>query len=159
MKHLLFAVAALTLAVPAFAEGDAAAGENDFKKCKSCHLIASADEVIVKGGKSGPNLYGVVGRPAASVEDFKYGASIIAAGEAGLVWDQENLVTYLADPTAFLKEATGDSSAKSKMTFRLKDGEDVAAYLASLSPDSDAMDDDSGGSDEDSGDSDEENDS
>ncbi len=134
MKHLILLVTALTFAGPTFAEGDVAAGEKDFKKCKSCHLIASADEVIVKGGKTGPNLYGIMGRAAASVEDFKYGASLIQAAEAGLVWNEENMVTYLADPAAFLKEATGDSGAKSKMTFRMKDGADVAAYLASLSP-------------------------
>ncbi len=149
MKYLLFAAAALTLASPAFAEGDAAEGENDFKKCRSCHLIASSDEVIVKGGKTGPNLYGVVGRPAASVEDFRYGESLIAAGEAGLVWDVDNLVSYLADPKAFLVEFTGDSGARSKMTFRLKDGEDVVAYLASLSPDAGEAEDDTGESDED----------
>lgn len=134
MKHLILVATALTLASPALADGDVADGEKDFKKCKSCHLIASADEVIVKGGKTGPNLYGVIGRAAASVEDFKYGESLMQAGEAGLVWDQENMVTYLADPASFLKEETGDSGAKSKMTFRLKDGADVVAYLASLSP-------------------------
>ncbi|MGB5558204.1 MAG: cytochrome C [Paracoccaceae bacterium] len=152
MKYLILAATALTLASPAFATGDAAKGESDFKKCKACHSIASADEAIVKGGKTGPNLYGVIGRAAASVEDFKYGASLMQAGEAGLVWDEENMVTYLADPTAFLKEETGDSSAKSKMTFKLKNGEDVAAYLASFSPDT-------GESSEESGDSEEENDS
>jgi len=134
MKRIAAVISAgLALSTPAFAEGDAAAGEKEFKKCKSCHMVQDdAGEAIVKGGKTGPNLFGVVGRAAASEEGFKYGASLMAAGEAGLVWDEETLVTYLADPTAFLKEETGDSGAKSKMTFKLKDGEDVAAYLASL---------------------------
>lgn len=132
MKAVLLTAALIALASPVLASGDAAEGEGDFKKCKSCHTIANGDDVIVKGGKTGPNLFGVVGRAAASEEGFKYGASLMAAGEAGLVWDEEKLVTYLADPTAFLKEETGDSGAKSKMTFKLKDGEDVAAYLASL---------------------------
>lgn len=152
MKHLIPVAAMLMLASPAFAEGDAAAGENDFKKCKACHMIASADEVLVKGGKTGPNLYGIVGRAAGSVEGFKYGASLVQAGEAGLVWDQENLVTYLVDPKEFLKQETGDSGARSKMTFKLKDGADVIAYLASLSPES-------GDSGEESEESDTENDS
>lgn len=136
MKHVILVAATLTLATPALAEGDVAEGEKEFRKCKSCHMISSADEVIVKGGKSGPNLYGVIGRPAASAEDFKYGDSLIQAAEAGLVWDEENMVTYLADPNQFLKDETGDSGARSKMTFRLKEGADVVAYLASLSPDS-----------------------
>ena len=43
------------------------------------------------------------------------------------------MATYLANRTAFLKEQTGDSGAKSKMTFKLKSGDDVAAYLANQS--------------------------
>ncbi|WP_323785595.1 c-type cytochrome [Thalassovita sp.] len=137
MKKLLTATAVLaTLAAPAFAEGDAAKGEKTFKKCKACHTIAADDgTVIMKGGKTGPNLYGVIGRTAGTYEGFKYGNSIVAAGEAGLVWDEENLAHFVADPNAYLKEVTGDGSAKSKMTYKLKkDGEDVAAYLASVAP-------------------------
>jgi len=131
--YTTMAVALMLQTGAAFADGDVAEGEADFKKCKACHTIASADEVIYKGGKTGPNLYGVIGRVAGS-EDFKYGASLAEAGQAGLVWNQENIVEFIADPKSFLKEATGDSGAKSKMTFKMKDAEDVAAYLASVSP-------------------------
>ena len=128
-------LAAFAAASPAFAEGDVAKGEKIFKKCKACHMIVNGDEVIFKGGKTGPNLYGVVGRPAASYEGFKYGKSILAAGEAGLVWDEEQIAKYVADPKAYLKEILDDGAAKSKMSFRLKKGgEDVAAYLASVGP-------------------------
>lgn len=132
MKYALIAIATL-LAAPALA-GDAAVGEKEFAKCKSCHAIVGADgTVIVKGGKTGPNLFGVVGRPVASDADFKYGESILAAGAAGKVWDEASLAAYMTDPGAWLKEATGDSGAKSKMTFKLKaKGEDVAAYLATM---------------------------
>lgn len=135
MKLSLIATAALlAFSAPAFA-GDAEKGEKEFKKCKSCHMIEAADGTsIVKGGKTGPNLYGVIGRKAGST-DFKYGDSILAAGEGGLVWDEENIVAYMADPKAFLAETTGDAAAKSKMSFKLsKGGEDVAAYLASVAP-------------------------
>ena len=135
MKRLLFAVLPLLAAGAAHAEGDAAKGEREFNKCKACHEIVDAGgEAIVRGGKVGPNLHGVIGRPAGSVEGFRYGDSIVAAGEGGLVWDQENLVDYLKDPKAFLVEATGDAKARSKMPFKLsKGGEDVAAYLAQFS--------------------------
>lgn len=136
MKSILTTAAALTVALAgtaAVADGDHEAGEKDFRKCKSCHTITTPEgEDIVKGGKTGPNLYGVIGRTAGTAEDFRYGESIVAAGEAGLVWDETNLVEYLADPKAFLAAYLDDSGAKSKMTFKLKDGEDVAAYLASL---------------------------
>ena len=64
----------MSLTTPALAGGDAAAGERGFKKCKSCHMIVSdAGDTIVKGGKTGPNLYGVAGRQAGSVDGFRYG--------------------------------------------------------------------------------------
>jgi cytochrome c len=126
-------VFALTLSQPLWA-ADAAKGESDFKKCKACHSIIGADGTeIVKGGKTGPNLFGVAGRPVASYPDFKYGDSILAANAAGAVWDEASLATYVADPTAWLKQVTGDPAAKSKMTFKLTKGaEDMAAYLVTL---------------------------
>jgi cytochrome c len=125
----------LALATPALAEGDIAKGENDFKKCKACHAIVADDgTVIQKGGKTGPNLYGVIGRAVAGTE-FAYGDSIKAVGAAGTVWDEASLAAYVADPTGWLKEATGDAAAKSKMSFKLaKGGADMAAYLASTGP-------------------------
>jgi cytochrome c len=136
MKLSLIATAALlALSAPAFASGDAANGEKEFKKCKACHMIVADDGTeIVKGGKTGPNLYGVIGRKAGST-DFKNGPSLAAAGEAGLVWDEASLAEYVADPKAFLIDHTGDPKAKTLMTFKLKKGgEDVAAYLASVGP-------------------------
>jgi cytochrome c len=141
MKHTVAALLALSFAAPAFADGhllgDPEAGEKGFGKCKSCHMIEDASgNTIVKGGRTGPNLYGVVGRTAGA-GDFKYGDDLVKAGEAGLVWDQENLVAYVADPRAFLREYLDDSKAKSRMSFKLKKGaEDVAAYLVTVGPQS-----------------------
>ncbi len=130
---ILLAVAASALALPAFA-GDPAAGEETFKKCKACHSVIAPDGTeIQKGGRTGPNLYGVIGRAVASDPDFKYGESIAALGAKGAVWDEASLAAYVADPAAYLKEALGDNAAKSKMSFKLASGgEDVAAYLASV---------------------------
>lgn len=127
--------AALLFAAPLHA-GDAAKGEADFKKCKACHMITADDGTeIQKGGKTGPNLFGVIGRAVASVEGFKYGESLASLNAKGVVWDEALLTAYVADPGAWLKEQTGDAAAKSKMTFKLpKGGEDMAAYLASLKP-------------------------
>lgn len=133
-----FALPALVIALslgPAVAEGDAEAGEKAFNRCKSCHSITNGEEVILRGGRTGPDLFGVIGRPAASVEEFKYSNDLVAAAEAGLIWNQENLVDFATDPRAFLREYLGDGGAKSKMTFRLSSGgEDIAAYLVSLAP-------------------------
>jgi cytochrome c len=132
---LIASFALATLAAPAFA-GDAAKGEAEFKKCKACHsIIADDGTAIVKGGKVGPNLYGVIGRQVGGVADFAYGDSLKAAGADGTLWDEATLTAYVVDPTAWLKTKTGDAAAKSKMSFKLaKGGEDVAAYLASVKP-------------------------
>ena len=126
-------LAALALAAPSFA-GDAAKGEKEFNKCKTCHSIIAPDGTeIVKGAKTGPNLYGVVGRTAGTYPDFKYKDGIIELGASGFAWTEEDIAVYVKDPTAFLKEKTGDKKAKSQMAFKLaKGGEDVAAYLASV---------------------------
>ncbi len=136
MLNRLLSVVALALAVPAFAEPDAAKGEASFRKCKSCHSIIAPDGTEVqKGGKTGPNLWGIVGNPVASSPDFPYGEGILAAKAKGAVWDELQLTTYLQDPNAWVKEASGDDAARSKMTFKLPKAEeaaDVAAYLATI---------------------------
>lgn len=120
----------------AYADGDVANGEKlTAKRCKACHTIADGDNVILKGGKTGPNLFGVVGRTAGTAPDYKFDEDMIAAGEKGLVWHAEELLAYLEDPKAYISDYLG-AQAKVKMTFKLKkeqDRADVAAYLASLS--------------------------
>ncbi|MFQ5624303.1 MAG: c-type cytochrome [Paracoccaceae bacterium] len=136
MKSWSFTALAAALCVaaaPVLAEGDAAKGEKTFKKCKACHMIVNGDDVIVKGGKVGPNLFGVIGRAAGSAEGYKFGKDMLAAGEAGLVWDEAQVAEYVKDPKKFLASYLDKSSVKTKMTFKLKKGgEDVAAYLASV---------------------------
>ncbi len=134
MKISLYAtLAALALATPSFGQ-DVAAGEKEFAKCKACHAIIADDgTAIVKGGKVGPNLYGVVGRAVGSVADFKYKDAILAVGATGMVWDEAELATYMTDPVAWLKDKTGDAAAKSGMTHKQKAKQaDIAAYLASV---------------------------
>nr|2BGV_X Chain X, CYTOCHROME C-550 [Paracoccus versutus] len=123
-------------------EGDAAKGEKEFNKCKACHMVQAPDGTdIVKGGKTGPNLYGVVGRKIASVEGFKYGDGILEVAEKNpdMVWSEADLIEYVTDPKPWLVEKTGDSAAKTKMTFKLgKNQADVVAFLAQHSPDAGA---------------------
>ena len=140
--QILAGLAVIALAAPAFADGDVAKGETQFNKCKACHSIIKDDgTAIIKGGMVGPNLYGVIGRVAASghkagsADAFGYGPGLLELGKTGMVWTQDLVAQYVTDPTAFVKAQTKDDAAKSNMAFMLPTGgADVAAYLASVGP-------------------------
>jgi len=138
---LVAAALALAATAPASAEGpgetallvaagDAGAGETVFKKCRACHEIGEGAK-----NKVGPRLTGVIGRPAGSIDDFEYSNGVEGAAEKGLVWGEDTVFAYIADPRAFLRAFTGNPKAKAKMTFKLKDEQDranVIAYLKSF---------------------------
>lgn len=153
MKTLaLTSLLSLALAGPALAEshgldltatGDAAAGEKAFRKCQSCHVVMNdAGEVLAgRKAKTGPNLFGVVGRSAGTREDFRYGKDMIAAGEAGLVFDEAHFVAYVMDPKGAVQEITGDGKARSKMSFRVRkedEARDLYAFLKEIGPEAEA---------------------
>lgn len=109
---------------------DAAAGEKVFKKCKSCHSLDAGKN------KVGPSLAAVIGRKAGSVSGYKYSASLKAAGDKGLAWDEESLESFLKNPKTYLRVYLGDKKAKSKMVYKLKkdkDRDNIIAYLESKS--------------------------
>ena len=119
----------------AFADGNVDAGSNEYRKCSACHIIQADDGTIIrKGGRLGPNLYNVIGSQAATVDDgFKYGSSLVLAGELGLVWDQENLIAYVADPRKFLESYIGSFKIQNKMAYKMRSGSvDLFAYLESI---------------------------
>jgi len=134
MKPSLLLAAFIAVAGPntaAFAAGDAAAGEKAFKSCKACHKIGDGAKHGV-----GPALTGVVGRVAGSADGYKkYSKDLVAAGEGGLVWTEEEIVKWLESPKDYLRATLDNPKAKSKMSFKLKDEQkrkDIAAYLATV---------------------------
>lgn len=143
-KLSILAAASLAMAAPTVARADMAAGEEFFNaQCVTCHVIEAPDGTVIAGRnmKTGPNLYGVIGGPAAQVEGFRYGDGILEAAEGGLVWNEENLVAYLDNTTKFLREQTGSRRARSAMAFQVADPEmssDIYAYLMSVAPNPDA---------------------
>lgn len=126
-------LAALCLATQALGQGDPARGARDLARCASCHSVVAHDgRDIVKGASTAPNLFGILGRKAASA-DFRYGSGLTAAGQKGLVWDAETLDAYVRDPVGFLRDQTGDPAAKSLKTFKVRaGGKDIAAWLAEV---------------------------
>lgn len=104
--------------------GDAANGEKVFRKCASCHAVGAGAK-----NKVGPQLNGIFGRTAGTIEDFRYSDGLVREGKNGLVWDYAHLDAYLDNPKALVSDT--------RMNFRgLKeeqDRHDVLAYLRQFS--------------------------
>lgn len=152
LTRATFGAAALALSAFAAQAGDIEAGASAFQsQCQNCHNVTNAEGDVLAGRpnvRTGPNLYGVIGRQAGT-EDFRYGASLVEAGEAGLVWNAEDMVPYLLDPTSFLREKLGNNRARSQMSFRVRDdatAENIIAFLAQFGAVEEAEEEEASGS-------------
>jgi cytochrome c len=136
MRFFTILSATAMLTAPVAYAGDAAVGEREWRQCRACHEIVADDgTVIQRGPRTGPNLYGVVGRLVGSVPGFRYSTGLAAVGAAGVVWEEENLVAYLANPTAYIQSVTGNRSHRGSMAFQMRSGTaDMVAYLISVGP-------------------------
>jgi cytochrome c len=87
---ILGAVLAIRPGVAADVGADPAGGKAVFNRCRICHTVEA-------GGRNGtgPNLHGLFGRKAGSVENFSYSA---AMKNSGIVWDEATLEKYLHSP-------------------------------------------------------------
>jgi cytochrome c len=111
MRITLSIITALPLlaCAPAFA-ADAEHGRQLFLQCAACHGDHG------QGSDNGPPLVGVVGRKAASIEDFRYSP---AMKRSGIVWDDTALGAFINDPQGKVKGT--------RMPFDgVKDAKDVA---------------------------------
>jgi len=98
-----------------------AAGEKVFRQCKACHMVGDGAK-----NRVGPHLNGVMNRAAGMVDGFRYSSALKDMAADGLVWDEESLAAFLADPRGFMKGT--------KMGFAgLRSDEDIAAINAYLS--------------------------
>lgn len=96
LKSTMAAVA-LALSGTAVAAQDAENGEQVFRQCRACHQIGDGAKNLV-----GPQLNGVVGRKAGTIEGFSYSQANKDAGGKGLVWTEAQLLEYLKAPLQFM---------------------------------------------------------
>jgi len=97
-----------------FASTSAIDGSKVFKKCAACHSIAQGG-----GNKIGPALWGVLGRKAGSVSDYKYSKAMAAYGKQ---WSFEEMNGFLIKPKDWIKGT--------KMSFAgLKNAKERAAVI------------------------------
>ncbi|MEI9885326.1 MAG: cytochrome c family protein [Rhizomicrobium sp.] len=108
------------LAAPAAAAADANNGKVVFGRCAICHTTT-------KGGPNGlgPDLFGVVGRRAASLTNYMYSGAL---KRSGITWTPDKLRAWITSPARLVPGT--------KMAFggipNAKQVDDIVAYLATL---------------------------
>ncbi|QTD55093.1 c-type cytochrome [Parasphingorhabdus cellanae] len=98
-----------------------ASGKAAFNSCLACHGI---DE----GGanKVGPNLHGIIGQAAGSVDGFAYSDALASSG---ITWTKEELDSYIANPAARVPGTTMMAGAITDAGRR----EAIIAYIEDVS--------------------------
>ena len=98
--------------------GDPAEGARLFRACAACHSLDPGQH------RTGPSLAGVFGRKAGTAEGFRRYSP--ALKDANVVWNEETLDPWIADPQAFIPG--------NRMAFRglpdARERADLIAYLA-----------------------------
>jgi cytochrome c len=93
INRLIVALALLYSSDVAWAQsGSPSAGAATFRlNCSPCHTKEPGRNSI------GPSLYGVVGRPAASLPTYLYSP---AMKQSQIVWTEENISNFVSSPAA-----------------------------------------------------------
>ncbi len=106
--------------------GDPVQGQKIFKgTCALCHLASKDNNISDASMRIGPNLYGVVGRPAGTLKGFHYSS---AMKNSGVTWTKDQIAIYAQAPQKTIPSV--------RMTFKglsnPKDAQDVVAYLDTM---------------------------
>lgn len=105
----------------ALAAADPAKGQQTARACMSCHTFDQGGQ-----DRTGPGLWGVVGRTVASHGSFAYSSAFKAQTGS---WTYERLDHYLANPA---KAIPGNKMAYAGLR-KVQDRANVIAYLSTLS--------------------------
>jgi cytochrome c len=123
MRRAIISTLTLVISMGAASAQDIAAGETSFRKCQLCHDVGENAK-----NKLGPELDGLNGRKAGSVENFNYSEGLKSSG---ITWTQETFKEFIKDPRGTMPSTT--------MLFPgIKDDKelgDLWAYLRQFGPD------------------------
>lgn len=121
MKKTSMIAMAVALMVSGVSVTNAVAGPES--KCKACHTFEKDGK-----NKTGPNLFGIMGKKAGSNEGFKYGDYL---KNADFVWNEESLKAWIEDSKGVAKAA--DSTTKmSSQKLKGDKADKVIAFLSGL---------------------------
>lgn len=115
-RVLLGVLLAVAMGGAARADGDAARGEKRFEECATCHTTERGVNNV------GPSLFGLFGRKAGEIADFRYSP---AMKRSGITWSPQTVDQFIADPQ---KEVPGNRMPFAGMP-DASDRADLIAYL------------------------------
>jgi len=120
MKKTVILATATALMLAGVAISEATAGAES--KCKTCHTFD-------KGGKNrmGPNLFGIVGKKAGTVADYRYGSYL---KESDFIWSEEKLKAWIEDSKA-VAAAAGKTSKMPSQHVADARADEIIAFLNS----------------------------
>lgn len=100
--------------------GDVSRGAGVFSaECVECHSVKAGKN------KKGPSLFGVIGRKAASINDFIYSD---AMRQSGITWTPDQITRYVANP----KKVVPGGKMKYDGHINPQETEDLLAYLNTI---------------------------
>jgi cytochrome c len=105
--------------------GDPELGERVFQRCVACHSFDPAQR------RPGPHLAALFGRQAGSVEGYRYSK---AMQESEIIWTEETLAAFLANPTQALPGTTMFVGIPNDQDVR-----DVIAFLQKMDKETEAQ--------------------
>jgi cytochrome c len=120
LTAMLFVSASSSVSAEAEAVELAKRGRAVYSACAACHTPGSASQ-------TGPDLRGVLGRPAAVVTGFRYSRAL---RRSGLTWDESTLDSFVADPQALVPGTTMPYAGEPDPALRAA----LLAYLKTLHP-------------------------
>jgi cytochrome c len=92
VRHLMIGAVVLVVSAGQTLAQDLAAGESSFRNCQPCHDVGEAAK-----NKLGPELNGLDGRKAGTVENGMYSQGM---RNSGITWNEQAFREFVSNPAA-----------------------------------------------------------